>query len=354
LRRSIVIVAAALACAAFTASAHAVATNPFQVAMWNLDNPRGLAWGPEGALYVAEAGIAGRQPCFSPRVGLPVFAGPTGAVSRLWHGVQERVVTGLPSYSTDEFDGSFARGPNDIGFVGRGNARVTIGLQADPALRATCGSLGQVFGTLVRTSPNGPWRLDADLAAYEAAKNPDRGPVESNPYGLLAEPGGTIVADAAGNDLLRVAANGSISTLAVFPSRSNSSRGMDSVPTSVVVGPDGAYYVGEFADVANVWRVVPGRAPTVFRSGFTHIIDITFGPDGSLYVLDFGETVPWGPGRLWRVAPNGVRSLVAIGFVAPGGVTIGPDGAFYVSNCSIFRGVGDLPCVGTVVRIPPQ
>jgi hypothetical protein len=140
----------------------------------------------------------------------------------------------------------------------------------------------------------------------------------------------------------------------VFPSRSNSARGFDSVPTAVAVGPDGAYYVGELASFvpggANVWRVVPGQTPTVFQAGFTTIIDITFGPDGSLYVLEFG------PGNLWRVPAVGPRSVVASGFVTPGSVTIGPDGAFYVSHCSIFstRGPGPPPCTGggQVVRIP--
>jgi hypothetical protein len=162
-----------------------------------------------------------------------------------------------------------------------------------------------------------------------------------------------IATDAGGNDLLRVGANGSIETLAVFPSRSNSTRGIDSVPTAVAVGPDGAYYVGELPSFApgqaNVWRVVPGQSPTVFQSGFTTIIDITFGADGTLYVLE------WGSGNLWRVPAVGPRSLVATGLINPGSVTIGEDGAFYVSNCSIFPATFPSPCGGlggSVVRIP--
>ena len=99
-----------------------------------------------------------------------------------------------------------------------------------------------------------------------------------------------------------------------------------------------------------MWRVVPGQAPTIFQSGFTTIIDITFGADGTLYVLEFD------PGNLWRVPANAPRSLVATGFIAPGSVTIGSDGAFYVSNCGIFSRVGPGPgqCAGggQVVRIP--
>ena len=68
--------------------------------------------------------------------------------------------------------------------------------------------------------PNGSWALDDDISSYEAEHNPDGSPVpDSNPYSVLAEPGGRVVADAGGNDLLRVRSNGDTSTLAVFPSR---------------------------------------------------------------------------------------------------------------------------------------
>jgi hypothetical protein len=341
-------------CALFAAAgAHAVATPPFTAVMTGLDNPRGLAWGPEGGLYVAEAGSGGTMPCFVTGRG-PTFAGTTGAVTRLWHGTQERVATGFPSYSIAP-NGMGATGPHDIALLGRGNAQVSIGLglERNPALRTPCGGLGPMFGWLAQVPASGNWRLDADLATYEANANPDgSNPPDSNPYGVLMQPGATIAADAGGNDLLRVAANGSIETLAVFPSRSNSTRGIDSVPTSVAVGPDGAYYVGELASFApgqaRVWRVVPGQAPTIYKSGFTTVIDVTFDSAGNLYVLEFG------PGDLWRVPAAGAPALVASGLVAPGSVTIGADGAAYVSNCSIFPSNVPSPCGmgGSVVRIP--
>src|SRR3954464_8199099 len=56
-----------------------------------LDNPRGIAFGPEGALYVAEAGGGGSGPCTPFELGgEPVCFGPTGAVTRVSHGRQER------------------------------------------------------------------------------------------------------------------------------------------------------------------------------------------------------------------------------------------------------------------------
>ena len=52
------------------------------VVMSGLDNPRGLAFGPEGALYVAEAGRGGEGPCFFNSAGEFRCYGPTGAITR--------------------------------------------------------------------------------------------------------------------------------------------------------------------------------------------------------------------------------------------------------------------------------
>jgi sugar lactone lactonase YvrE len=68
---------------------------------------------------------------------------------------------------------------------------------------------------------------------------------------------------------------------------------MDAVPTSVALGPDGDYYVGQLTGFpfpiggANIYRVpAEGGTPEIVATGFTHIVDLAFGPDGSLYVLE--------------------------------------------------------------------
>jgi glucose/arabinose dehydrogenase len=118
------------------------------------------------------------------------------------------------------------------------------------------------------------------------------------------------------------------------------------------------YYVAELtglpfaAGAANVYRVVPGQAPTVAYSGFTTIIDLALGPDGSLYVLEHstGSSGPpffQLPGRLLKVAPDGTRTTVIAGLTRPGSVAVGRHGALYVSNRS--RSIG----TGQVLRIEP-
>ena len=335
-----------------------------------LVNPRGLAFGPEGGLYVAEAGAGGPAApgaCFLNGANATVCYGDTGAITRIdLDGVptSTRVVTGLPSVAPA--GGNQATGPHDVDFQGRGNGYVTIGLGDDPAERTLLGANGTKFGRLVRFQPNGKWSLQEDLARYETIVNPDGFVPDSNPYGLLALPGRQVFADAGGNALNAVAANGSISTLAVFPARvvpfgaPGATVNMQAVPTSVTVGPDSAFYVGQLTGFpfplggANVYRVpANGGTPTVYASGFTKIIDLAFAPDGSLYVLQIsgvGGPPPPGPGVLIRVAPDGVRTVVASGAAdlpAPGGIAIDPDGLIYVTINSTSA------TDGKVVRIVP-
>jgi hypothetical protein len=335
--------------------------------MSGLDNPRGLAFGPQGALYVAEAGRGGlgleNPPCFTGQVGANRCYGPTGAISRLWRGVQERVASGLPSQARAS-DGGNAIGPHDIAMLGVGGARVTIGLMQPPDFVDTYGLAG--LARLAQVEPSGEWRFAADLGGYEALNNPDGGPLDTNPYGLLEVPGGNVVTDAGGNSLVRVDDNGDISTLAVFQSRgTDPPRSTDSVPTSVTIGPDGAYYVGELSGfpavvgAANVYRVEPGEAPRLFLaseaclSGFTTIIDIAFDEQGNLYVLQYAGTLVRvtpdrdQPGGICAEYQAGMRTTILAGLSQPTSVAVGPDGALYVSNH------GGSAAIGEVLRIEP-
>jgi hypothetical protein len=117
----------------------------------------------------------------------------------------------------------------------------------------------------------------------------------------VATRNGRVVADPAGDRLILLGPRGRIRTLTVFPTRLlDAGPGgpggrpirLRSVPSVVVRGPDGAFYVGELTSFpyprgkARVWRVVPGRAPTVYASGFTAIRGLAFGPGEQLFVRE--------------------------------------------------------------------
>jgi hypothetical protein len=323
-----------------------------------LDNPRGLSFGPDGALYVAESGRGGTSPlCLpTPEPPFPVIRclGPTGAITRVSGlNVQRRVVTGLPSVAVAP--GNVAAGPQDVEF-GFGSMWITIGLSTNPAARTAFEASGVRMGWLARASMNGDWSYQLDLAGYEATSNPDGGLVDSNPFKLLLQSDRALFVDAGGNVLNQIDTNLAISTLAVFPRKPVPGGGgttMDSVPTSVAATPDGTLYVGELTGVpfpagaAAVYRLpATGGTPVEVATGFSMIIDLAAAPDGSVYVLEHdidGLLAPGSDGRLTHVRPDGTRTVIAsAGLTRPGGVAIGPDGALFVTRNSSAAGIGDV------------
>jgi sugar lactone lactonase YvrE len=133
---------------------------------------------------------------------------------------------------------------------------------------------------------------------------------------------------------------------------------MQAVPTGVVIGPDGAYYVGQLTGfpfvpgAAKVWRVVPGQAPTVYAEGFTNIIELAFDDEGTLWVLEIasggllnvnGEDPSTMAGGLYTVSPDGaVTEMMSDPLVFPAGMAFGPDGALYISNYGLMPGMGEV------------
>jgi hypothetical protein len=346
-----------------------------------LDNPRGLTLAFGGGLLVAEAGRGGSGPCTgSPEnpdelqclgasgaitwIGNVPFGGPESAptegAGKPWR--QRELVGGLPSLAVE--DGSGATGPHHVSWYGPGSYVASIGLGGTPAVRSSLGSGARLLGTLV-TTKFGSSKVSklADLAAYEDRNDPDGNGSDSNPYGVLGTPFGAVATDAGGNTLLSVSRSGRVSTLAVFPNRNITPPPpppplpnpfpMQAVPTSVVRGPDGAFYVSQLtgfpfpAGAANIYRVVPGQKPTVYASGFTNVIDLAFDRLGRLLVLQLTTNglaaQDPGPGKLVRIDRKGERTEVGAGaLLFPGGIAVGRDNTYYVTNKSIFAGGGEV------------
>lgn len=356
-------VGAALLASAIVALAMFASTAAAQsgeVVAAGLDNPRHLTFAADGELYVAEAGRGGAGPCAEhPELGTFCLGFSGGITHVSDNGPDTRVVTGLPSIMSDEGN---TLGPSDIAFTGSQKFVVSVGLGGSDTFRAAFGPQGAWLGTLLTGKlKHDGLSLFADVLANEASANPDGTDIDSNPVGLVRDGEGYILADAGGNAVVRASHKGTFTTIAALPPGSalappflglppGTQIPTDAVPTSVVRGPDGAYYISQLtgfpfeAGDANIWRVVPGQAPTVYASGLTNLTDLAFGPDGSLYAVEISTAgLLNGPiGSLKKINPGSSQHLtVAGGLFAPYGVAIGR-GSAYVSTCAVCVGGGEV------------
>jgi hypothetical protein len=354
----------------------AAATTSVDVVATGLDSPRHLAFGSRGDLFVAESGRGGSGPCFIGGEG-PACMGATGAVTKIdrW-GRQSRIVEGLASYANTPGNDN-AIGPHGITVLGADRVFVTNGgptepkdASGSPISRDTLAAqnpVADLFGRLLRIKHHGQIRRVADLWAFERDVNPDAAvgnpAVDSNPVDVLFDRGRFVVADAGGNAINVVNHNGRVRNLAVFANRlvPNPFGGpdipMQAVPTSVVEGPDHQYYVSQLTGfpfppgAANVYRLDPRTgAVTVFASGFTNIMDLAFGRNGTLYVLEIDHDGLLGgstDGGLFAVSRDGTKRQIALPagtLTMPGGIAVGRDGLYVTNNAG-------SPGGGQVLRI---
>jgi hypothetical protein len=339
-----------------------------------LDNPRALSFGPEGHLYVAEAGHGGST-CLPPEPGEePFCTGFTGGIGLISNtGTHRRVVDGVISFAGEEgiaatgLDGVNAHG--NYGLLGLvtesipGLERLGFPLKGSALAEAR----SQVGRLLQGNGQGGPFRPvapvgDVDFRWTEehfAELGVDQ-PPDANPYAVYASGNEVWIVDAAANILDQVRPYGPVHVVAFIPSPPVS----DSVPTCLDRGPDGAFYVGELTGFGNgpgksvVWRVVPGHAPEVWATGLTGVTGCGFGSDGEFYAVEF-STLGWesfapGTGAVVRVPPHSSKPTLVVGGLSfPNGFAPGPNGTIYVSNWSVAPANNGGGPTGEVVRITP-
>lgn len=368
-----------------------------------LASPRGVATGPGGRVYVAQAGSGGGDGVVvhghdetGAEIELLLCVGLTGAITEFDRRGNRNDLINLPSAYVSESDvcegGLEVVGPHGVDATGRGELSITIGLGASPEARGDAAAgvpAAALFGTAHRILPNGKNKLLGDVAGFELGDPADDG-LDSNPYGAAIAPDGRrLVADAGGNTLVSVGEGGT-ALEAIFlplcvpwnpdfgpnpvppefnPCGDQALFPAQAVPTSVDVGPDGAAYVGllggfPFAPgTSPVYRLdpshagpsicsglpgVPSAGCSVYEGGLTSIVDIEFGPDGSLYVVQFSDAGVFGglfggvPGSVQHVPWGGGGHSTAVGGLStPGGVAVG-DGGLWITNDSLSQTDGQL------------
>jgi hypothetical protein len=314
-----------------------------------LNNPRQISLlSGDGVLLIAEAGKGG-DTCEGEGEDA-MCIGPTGSVSAVivpQFGTDKRhleLASGFTSAAAP--DGSFAVGSD--GASARSLGRIKVIETAAPPDVLPGGIPSEQNGQLLDVRPFGRVTPVADIAGYEAAHDPDGQGVESDPYATLALPGRTLVADAAGNDILSVDDGGNISVFAVFPNITDGAcagqpndagtTGCDFVPTSLAQGPDGAIYVGALAGetpgAGRVEKLDPETGAVLQTwDGLTTVTGVAVGRDGAVYASElFGGDPNGVPGQLTRIAADGTRTAKAVPF--PAGVAVDKYNNVYVAAFS--------------------
>ncbi len=367
LRRSVLVSIAIVASLGVVASAHAASSVSTVVS--GLDNPRDLAFGPDGRLYVAEAGHGGTE-CIAGGEEGTTCVGFTSGISRidLGHSSAHRVVSGIVSFAGE--DGSAATGVDGISWLGgKLYGIITGSSDAVPPTGLTpqtaAGAKAQA-GRLIKVSRWGKWKVVADVGHVNYQWTNDHQDLvpgqfpDANPYGVLAVPGALWVVDAGANTINRVSRHGHVSVNQFIPNPPAS----DSVPTCIDRGPDGALYIGELTGggnapgAARVWRYAPwdSHPLTQWASGLTAVTGCGFGHDGRFYATEFStlglENAAPGTGAVVRVPPHSTAPVtVASGLNFPGGFAAGRRCSLYVSNWSIAPTDSGGGPTGEVVRI---
>jgi hypothetical protein len=215
---------------------------------------------------------------------------------------------------------------------------------------------------LKRSNQRGKVKQVADLLAFELANNPDGQPQNdqdalSNPYAVLALPGRTLVADAAGNDIVEVRGNGRMRALTVFPvsfagdcatatNNGVENGGCDPVPTDLAMGKDGYLYVsGLGAEVEGfIWKVHP-RTGEILRTwdGLPPLTGIATGRKGRIYAASLFTSTVFRFGRHGGVATAEVPGVTGLDFYR---------GRLYAGSLDFEGGPGSLLQVGPAAFHP--
>jgi len=330
----------------------------------DLDNPRGLAFGPHGELYIAEAGHGG-DVCLGAGEEGPECAGLTSGISKLANGEVTKVVDHLISVGSP--DGTFAEGLVAVstqgnrlyGQVAANNNGIPPGAPPVPTVDAARNQLGRTLAI----NGDGTWSELASTGDTDYAWTNDHKDLQSdqfpdaNPNGLETSGRTQYVADAGSNPITKVDNHGNVSTLAYLQVPDGSIA--DEVPTCIAKAPDDSLYVGELLGGdyapgnARVWRIDDGKA-TVKWTGFTGIQGCGFDDAGKFYATEFQANGMFGPdssGAVIKVAPNVDRTTLGAGSLSfPSGFAY-HHGAVYVSNWSVMPADNGGGPTGQVVKI---
>ncbi len=266
------------------------------VAASGLTNPRGLAWGDDGAMYVALAGDGSKRQEATPVAtlgdktveGTPVVEGAgetfvgtdTASIVTIDEGCAVTLASGFPS-----------GGPPEVGWVFGVDDLETL----DGQLYALVDGGGEVYGHpgfpngVYQVNADGSHELIADLSAWVRA-NPVAEPLppispDAQPFTMTAIDGALWIAEANHQQVISVQLDGTITRIADLSVVGNVA------PAGIVGAPEGGAYVGflsalPFTDgSARVVHVAEDGTVSDVWTGLTTVTAIALDADGTLLAM---------------------------------------------------------------------
>jgi hypothetical protein len=295
----------------------------------NLQGPRGLRFGPDGFLYVAEAGTGGSNSTGTACIQVPApvgpyTGGPNARISKISSdGTRTTVASGFPS--TQDAMGDHI-GVADVVFLDDVLYAVVAGGGCSHGNPNSPSGIAKVDRT------TGQWSLIADIGAflkthptkYESA---DDFEPDGTLYSAIAVEEKLYTVEPNHGEVLSVNKGGQIKQVIDI----SASEG-HIVPTSIAER-NGSFYVGnlnlfpidpQWARILTISKggyhddSVPGFSTEGYhivnsKAGFTTVVGVDFGPDGLLYALELSDQAGFpapGAGKVVRVrGPGRLRML---------------------------------------------
>jgi len=327
-------------------------------------NPRGIKLGPDGHLYVADAGFPAAPTTLAPAgLGGDCSVGATGPGDYIGSTTGSRILRIDASGDVTTFVDNL---PSSTGTAVPSNSGVADLAFIGDTMYAIYAGAGCSHG--VPSIPNAVLRIErdrtptivADLGAFQRAHpvanatDPITGDFEPDGtwYSMIAVRGALYAVEPNHGEVDKITPDGKITRVVDI----SASQG-HVVPT--VIADHGVFYVSNLGpfdpDQLNkqaIFQINPSGHLKVVATGLSKVLGLAFDGRHRLYVLEtsFSTDSP-GPapasGRLLRILPNGEQQVLIDStpddpLFFPTGMAFGPGGALYISNFGFGPPTGQI------------